>query len=276
MKILPILLTLSLIGAPAYANQGGEGGNTNCNGVGNANSPCSGGAGGGGGGNPNPPAGSPVTVSNTNRNTNRVSSRNTNSQRQSQSQGQAQTSINNVRSVATGGRGGQGGQGGQGGRSSSSAQGGASSSRSASQSASAARSGPSQSSLSFRDNSVVYGDERETPIAPLLSGSDDAVLDGVVVPLPTLGLSGFATRGDASYGDRDDYGVTLGFRAPLGAGGFKRAALRRDLFRATQEALVLRKQGILSQEAHPEHYAALYGPTVADEEPSTEDLPIRR
>jgi len=113
-------------------------------------------------------------------------------------------------------------------------------------------------------------------VAPLLTRSDSAVLDNVVVPLPTFGLSGFATRGDASYGDRDDYGVTLGFRAPIGAGGFKRAALRRDLFRATQEALVLRKQGILSQEAHPEHYAALYGPTVAAEEPSTEDLPIRR
>ena len=105
-------------------------------------------------------------------------------------------------------------------------------------------------------------------MAPLLSGSDDAVLDGVIVPLPTVGLSGFATRGDSLYGERDDYGVTLGFRTPLGAGRFRSAALRRDLFRATQEALKLREQGILSQEAHPDHWEALYGPTVAAEESS--------
>lgn len=113
-------------------------------------------------------------------------------------------------------------------------------------------------------------------MAPLLGNSDQAVLDGVVVPLPTLGLSGFATRGDSLYGDRDDYGVTLGFRAPLGAGRFRSAAIRRDKFRAIQEALKLRQQGVLDQEAHPEHWEALYGPVAASEEPSSEDLPIRR
>ena len=114
-------------------------------------------------------------------------------------------------------------------------------------------------------------------MAPLLSGSDDAVLDGVVVPLPTVGLSGFATRGDALYGDRDDYGLTLGFRTPIGSGGFRAAAIRRDKFRAIQEALKLREQGVLDQEAHPEHWQALYGPVAVSEEPSeSPDLPIRR
>ena len=113
-------------------------------------------------------------------------------------------------------------------------------------------------------------------MAPLLDSSDQAVLDGVVVPLPSLGISGFATRGDSLYGDRDDYGVSLGFRLPIGYDKYDRAARRRDLFRATQEALLMRKQGILDPEAHPEHYEALYGPTEVAEEPSTEDLPIRR
>ena len=113
-------------------------------------------------------------------------------------------------------------------------------------------------------------------MAPLLDNSDQAVLDGVVVPLPTAGLSGFATRGDSLYGERDDYGLTLGFRTPLGAGRFRAAAIRRDKFRAIQEALKLREQGVLDQEAHPEHWEALYGPVAVSEEPSTEELPIRR
>lgn len=44
-----LLLVIGLAAAPAFAEQGGEGNNTGCNGQGNPNSPCTGGNGGAGG-----------------------------------------------------------------------------------------------------------------------------------------------------------------------------------------------------------------------------------
>ena len=57
MKYLAIFLAFFMLASPVYANGGGEGDNTDCQGQGNPNSPCdpdddgNGGGGNGGGGN---------------------------------------------------------------------------------------------------------------------------------------------------------------------------------------------------------------------------------
>ncbi|WVQ00578.1 hypothetical protein [Synechococcus phage ME01] len=128
-----------------------------------------------------------------------------------------------------------------------------------------------------------YGDLPETAIAPLGQSAGSGVIGDIAVPLPTISAGGFASGSD--YGDlygggnnssRSDYGVSIGINIPLGAGEFRDAARReiarrdqvaqaeadRNLFRLVQEAQWLRQQGLLNQEAHPRHWAALYGTTA--------------
>lgn len=50
MRMILVLMASLMLAMPAFADQGGEGDNTGCNGQGNPNSPCDGGAGGGGNG----------------------------------------------------------------------------------------------------------------------------------------------------------------------------------------------------------------------------------
>ena len=115
-------------------------------------------------------------------------------------------------------------------------------------------------------NIVIEGDEREVPIAPLPTSDSVGQIGDIVVPLPNIGFSGFTST--QSNGDLD-YGVSVGIRVPLGAGQFREAARAearrrtdRANFRLIQEAVWLRDQGILNQEAHPRHWAALYGTTA--------------
>ena len=125
-----------------------------------------------------------------------------------------------------------------------------------------------------------YGDLPETAIAPLGQSAGSGVIGDIAVPLPTISAGGFASGSDYNdlYGggnnsSRSDYGVSIGINIPLGAGEFRDAARReiarrdqvaqaeadRNLFRLVQEAQWLRQQGLLNQEAHPRHWAALYG-----------------
>lgn len=97
-------------------------------------------------------------------------------------------------------------------------------------------------------------------------------MEGVTVPLPTIGISGFYSNGDNSWNNdnRDDVGVTLGLRLPLGGGQFRDAALRREKFQIVKEAIFLKEKGVLTYEAFPEHYIALHGAA-----PSPTDRPIK-
>ena len=125
-----------------------------------------------------------------------------------------------------------------------------------------------------------YGDLPETAIAPLGQSAGSGVIGDIAVPLPTISAGGFASGsnyndlyGGGNNSNRSDYGVSIGINIPLGAGEFRDAARReiarrdqvaqaeadRNLFRLVQEAQWLRQQGLLNQEAHPRHWAALYG-----------------
>lgn len=193
-----------------------------------------------------------------NENTNRNRNDNTNSQgqgqgqaqRQGQGQGQSQSSRN---------------------RNSNRAQQGQAQSSSNRNSASQSQSSSSSSSANNNGNhqTVNFIDEREVPIAPLPTSDSVGQIGDIVVPLPNIGLGGFTST--QPNGDLD-YGVSVGIRIPLGAGSFREAAneLRqaradRAQFRLIQEAVWLRDKGLLNQEAHPRHWAALYGTTAAAE-----------
>lgn len=164
--------------------------------------------------------------------------------------------------VGQGGQGGKGGKGGQGGSGGSASASGGSAYSSNSQSQSS--SSTSSSNNDGNRQSVNFeGDEREVPIAPLPVTDSIGQIGDIVVPLPNVGLGGFSST--QSNGELD-YGVTLGVRVPLGAGSFREAAEAeiqrrndREQFRLIQEAVWLRDQGLLNEEAHPRHYAALYG-----------------
>ena len=107
------------------------------------------------------------------------------------------------------------------------------------------------------------GTERRAPVAPLPIADSVGRVGDVVVPLPNVGFGGFtSTRTNGEM----DYGVSVGVRVPLGAGQFRDAArdearrrTDRAEFRLIQEAVWLRDQGILNEEGHPRHWAALYG-----------------
>ena len=191
-----------------------------------------------------------------NENTNRNRNDNTNSQgqgqaqRQGQGQGQSQSSRN---------------------RNSNRAQQGQAQSSSNRNSASQSQSSSSSSSANNNGNhqTVNFIDEREVPIAPLPTSDSIGQIGDIVVPLPNIGIGGFTST--QPNGDLD-YGVSVGIRIPLGAGSFRQAAseLRqaradRAQFRLIQEAVWLRDKGLLNQEAHPRHWAALYGTTAAAE-----------
>jgi len=118
-----------------------------------------------------------------------------------------------------------------------------------------------------------YGDLPETAVAPLPGSGAPGQIGDIVVPLTTISAGGFASGsnyndiyGAGNNNNRSDYGVSIGINIPLGAGQFREAAEReierrndRAQFRLIQEAVFLRDNGLLSQEVHPRHYAALYG-----------------
>ena len=117
-----------------------------------------------------------------------------------------------------------------------------------------------------------YGDLPETAVAPLPGSGAPGQIGDIVVPLPNISAGAFASGSEYNdiYGGgnntRNDYGVSIGVNIPLGAGQFRDAAkaeMRRRSDRAQflliQEAVWLRDNGILSEEAHPRHWAALYG-----------------
>ena len=100
MKNLATMLALIVLAAPVYAQSGGEGDNTGCQGQGNPNSPCDpddgggngGGGGGGNGGNGgNGGSGGDNTSTNDNSNTSTNDNTNTQGQQQGQIQGQIAT-----------------------------------------------------------------------------------------------------------------------------------------------------------------------------------------
>ena len=106
MKRFVLMVAMLALSGAAFASTGGEGGNTNCNGVGNPNSPCvPGGSGGGGGNDGGGGAGGGggsalATVTNTNTNTN------VQGQMQGQIQGQVQGQQQNASAVISIGSGG--------------------------------------------------------------------------------------------------------------------------------------------------------------------------
>ena len=119
-----------------------------------------------------------------------------------------------------------------------------------------------------------YGDLPETAVAPLPGSGAPGQIGDIVVPLPNISAGAFASGSEYNdiYGGgnntRNDYGVSIGINVPLGAGQFRDAAkaeMRRRSDRAQflliREAVWLRDNGILSEEAHPRHWAALYGAT---------------
>ena len=228
LRPLPLLACL-LLAAPALATPGGEGGNSNCQGVGNPNSPCQP-SDNDGGSQPNGNSGSDTNannsnIQNSNINENNIANKNnnvnaTNSASRSGASSNSSSHVSGLNATATGGT-------------------------------------STSSSRSYY--------ERETPVAPLLNRADSATMEGVTVPLPTIGISGFYSNGDSSWNNdnRDDIGVTLGLRLPLGGGQFREAALRREKFQIVKEAIYLKEKGVLTYEAFPEHYVALYGAALS-------------
>ena len=227
---LPLLASL-LLAAPALATPGGEGGNSNCQGVGNPNSPCQP-SDNDGGSQPNGNSGSDTNANNNNNqnsniNENNIANKNnnvkaTNSASRSGASSNSSSHVSGLNATATGG-----------------------------------------TSTSTSSSHSYY--ERDTPVAPLLNRADSATMEGVTVPLPTIGISGFYSSGDNSWNNdnRDDVGVTLGLRLPLGGGQFREAALRREKFQIVKEAIYLKEKGVLTYEAFPEHYVALYGAALS-------------
>jgi len=202
--------------------------------------------------------------------------------------------------TATGGKGGKGGKGGSasatggsggaGGSSSSQARGGdqsqgqsqsnrSTNSNSNSTSSSSRNRNNTRSSSNANNNgnsqtlNYTNIDIPEATVAPLPENGVPGQIGDVVIPLPSITGGVFTTRdNDIFYGgDRSTTGATIGFQIPLGTGQVVAAAeqvvARRESaqrFRLIQEATWMLQQGVLSAEAHPEHWAALYGaPSVA-------------
>lgn len=209
------------------------------------------------------------------RNTNRNRNENSNSQgqlqgqSQGQGQGQSQSSRNRNQNNAEGGDVRNSGNSRN-----------ANSNRSNSRSAANNNGNNQSTTVNTGGNSYTeYGDLPETAVAPLGQSAGSGVIGDIAVPLPTISAGGFASGSsyDDIYGaggsDRSDYGVSIGINIPLGAGEFRDAARReiarrddlaqaqqdRNLFRLVQEAQWLRQQGLLSEQAHPRHWEALYG-----------------
>lgn len=109
----------------------------------------------------------------------------------------------------------------------------------------------------------IQGDQREVPVAPLLENDSVGRVGDIAVPIPVISVTGFAS---SRHDNTADYGATFGIRVPLGTGLFRDAAeeerqrrVDRGNFRLIQEAVWLREKGLLNRDAHPRHYAALYG-----------------
>ena len=124
-------------------------------------------------------------------------------------------------------------------------------------------------------NITIQGDMPEAAVAPLPNAGAPGQIGDIVVPLPNVSAGAFGSGADYGnyYGDgnRYDYGVSVGVNIPLGAGRFRAAAEEeiaaradRNAFRLLQEAIWLRDNGVLNQEAHPRHWEALYGATTAE------------
>lgn len=113
----------------------------------------------------------------------------------------------------------------------------------------------------------------EATVAPLPENGVPGQIGDVVIPLPSIRGGVFTTRdNDIFYGgDRSTTGATIGFQIPLGTGQVVAAAeqivARRESaarFQLIREATWMLQQGVLDADAHPEHWAALYGaPPVA-------------
>jgi hypothetical protein len=181
----------------------------------------------------------------TNRNNNRNRNNNTNTNAQGQQQGQGQSQSNSNLGINSS----------------------SNSNRSRSNSASGANNTGNAQSTTVNVGGDTHIVTPEATVAPQFQGQSTGAIGDIIVPLPTIGLNGFATRDlDGWGGQRDTYGVTFGFNVPLGAGEFREYATAeaqrredRGNFRLIQEAIFLRDNGVLSKEAHPRHWAALYG-----------------
>ena len=119
---------------------------------------------------------------------------------------------------------------------------------------------------------VNFNQAPDAAIAPAPNPTAPGRVGDVVVPLPTVGVSAFGSRDTSVFGDdsqRSTYGAQFGFSIPLGTGQTRRAAeqviARRDAemrFQLIQEATYMLQAGVLSEEVHPEHWAALYGTPI--------------
>ena len=119
------------------------------------------------------------------------------------------------------------------------------------------------------NQSINIQDAPEAAVAPAPNPTAPGRVGDVVVPLPTVGVSAFGSRDNNVFGndgERSTYGVQAGFSVPLGTGQTRRAAdqviARRDAeqrFQLIQEATYMLQAGVLSEEVHPDHWAALYG-----------------
>ncbi|QIN96738.1 hypothetical protein [Synechococcus phage S-N03] len=205
-----------------------------------------------------------VNNRNTNRNNNNLNNDQRQGQAQGQQQGQAQSSNNRNTNRAEGGDVRNSGNSRNNNRTSS---------------RSNANNRNSVNVNTGGNSYTTYGDLPEAAVAPLGQSAGRGQIGDIAVPLPTISAGGFASGSNyndiygAGNNNRSDYGVSIGVNIPLGAGEFRDAARReiarrdelaqaqadRNLFRLVQEAQWLQQQGLLSQEAHPRHYAALYG-----------------
>ena len=121
----------------------------------------------------------------------------------------------------------------------------------------------------------TYVQAPRATVAPAAPSTSTSQVGDVIVPLPSIGISGFGSRDENTYGfnsQRNTYGAQFGFSIPLGTGQARRAAdaeiARRDAderFRLIQEATWMQQNGVLSEEVHPEHWEALYGTPVVVE-----------
>lgn len=190
------------------------------------------------------------TNRNTNNNANRNTNNNTNRQGQAQGQLQGQAQGQGQRQSATAVSGS---------RSNSNAQGGAGGSSTAS------NSGNSQS-INIQSGGDYYA--AEAAVAPLPVPGVPGQIGDVVVPLPSVGIGVFGSRDEVPGfgGQRNTYGAGVGFHIPLGTARFNEWAeaeaanrANKAKFRLIQEAVWLRERGVLTEDAHPRHWQALYG-----------------
>ena len=129
-----------------------------------------------------------------------------------------------------------------------------------------------QSNDQTNSQSINIQDAPEAVVAPTPNPTAPGQVGDVIVPLPTVGVSAFGSRDNNVFGgdtERSTVGVQAGFSIPLGTGQTRRAAeqviARRDSamrFQLIQEAAFMLQAGVLSEEVHPEHWAALYGTSL--------------